>query len=56
MTVGQLLRQTDSRELSEWMAFFQLQAEPEEATAGPVLADTPEAQAALLKAELFKGK
>ena len=30
MTVRQLLSQTDSRELSEWLAFFYIKNQPEE--------------------------
>lgn len=32
MTVGELLRRMDSLELTEWMAFFELQAKPETPT------------------------
>jgi hypothetical protein len=54
MPVGEMLRRMDSRELSEWMAYFQLQAAP--AVPAPEVIDDPAAQAAKLKAALFKAK
>jgi hypothetical protein len=53
MTVGEMLHRISSRELSEWMAYFQLQNAPPPATE---VEETPEAQAARIKAALFKGQ
>jgi hypothetical protein len=48
-----MLRRMDSREISEWMAFFQWKENP---PAAPAPAIAPEEHAAQLKAALFKGK
>ena len=50
-----MLRRVSSRELTEWMAFYELRASPP-AAAEPIVEDTPAAQAARLKAALFKEK
>jgi hypothetical protein len=50
-----MLRRVSSRELTEWMAFYELRTAQAPA-AEPVLEDSPAAQAARLKAALFKEK
>jgi hypothetical protein len=52
--VGEMLRRMDSRELSEWMAYYEWRdAPPSPLATAP---QSAEAHAAALKAALFKGK
>lgn len=53
MPVGEMLRRIDSRELTEWRAFFELRAADPGKGAPPAALD-PEAQSALLKQALFR--
>jgi hypothetical protein len=48
-----MLRRISSRELSEWMAYFQWKASP---TSQPVPVESAEERSVKLKAALFKGK
>lgn len=56
MPVGEMLRRISSRELSEWMAYYQLQAGPAAPVAKPPAAEDPDVLSARLKAALFKEK
>ena len=58
MTLGQLLANTTSQELSEWQAYFRVEnerleeARDKQKTPGKVTADNPKALSAALKAQL----
>jgi hypothetical protein len=52
MPVGEMLRRISSRELSEWMAFYQLGAN--QPIANEVI-ETPDELSKKLKSALFKG-
>lgn len=53
MPVGEMLRRMSSRELSEWVAYWQLQAGPPVASTAPA-EDDPQALSAQIKKTLFK--
>lgn len=53
MPVGEMLRRMSSRELSEWMAYWQLQAGATTAPSVPV-DDDPQALSEKIKKTLFK--
>jgi hypothetical protein len=52
MPVGEMLRRMDSREITEWMAYLQIQRDG--VPVAPVVEETPEELSARLKAALFK--
>lgn len=53
MPVGEMLRRMDSREITEWRAFFLLRANPAEAAAPTPVLDAA-SQSALIKQTLFR--
>lgn len=52
MPVGEMLRRMDSREITEWIAYFQIQAEGP--SSRPDEPEGPEELSKKLKAALFK--
>jgi hypothetical protein len=52
MPVGEMLLRMDSQEITEWIAYFQIQRDGP--SAKPVATESPEELSARLKAALFK--